>query len=248
MNILLLDIETAPNLAYVWGLWQQNIAINQIEASSHVLCWSAKWFGQDRVHFDSIKKSDRMKMLSRIHTMLDRADAVVHYNGKKFDIPTLNKEFVINGFSPPSPYKQIDLLQVCRRAFRFESNKLDYVTQSLGIGQKVRHEGHDLWVKCMKLDREAWKRMEEYNRHDVVLLERLYVQLRPWIQSHPNLGTFEDYPCCTNCGSDSVHRRGYAVTRVMKYPRFQCRDCGTWFRGNKSVSSHRGEKYVPIVG
>jgi len=247
MNILLLDIETAPNLAYVWGLWQQNVATNQIEASSYVLCWAAKWYGQEKIHFDSIKRSGRMKMLTRIHTMLDRADVVVHYNGVKFDIPTLNKEFLINKLGPPAPYKQVDLLQVCRKAFRFESNKLDYVSQTLKIGQKVRHEGHELWVKCMKLETEAWRRMETYNRQDVVLLEALYKQLVPWINKHPNHGTFEDYPCCVNCGAETIQRRGFAVTRVMKYPRFYCSSCGSWFRGNKSISTYKKEKFVSIV-
>ena len=46
---------------------------------------------------------------------------------------------------------------------RFDSNKLDYVSKYLGIGEKVRHEGHELWVKCMEKDNAAWKRMKEYN-------------------------------------------------------------------------------------
>ena len=29
-RILLLDIETAPNKVYVWGMWNQNIAANQV--------------------------------------------------------------------------------------------------------------------------------------------------------------------------------------------------------------------------
>lgn len=248
MNILLLDIETAPNLAYVWGLWQQNIATNQIEASSYVLCWTAKWHGQDKVHFDSIKRSGQLRMLTRIHTMLDRADVVVHYNGKKFDIPTLNKEFLLNKMAPPAPYKQVDLLRVCKQAFRFESNKLDYVSQYLKIGQKVRHEGHELWVKCMRGDREAWKRMEAYNRQDVILLEKLYHELLPWIDKHPNRATFEDVQCCTNCGSEEFQRRGYAVTRMMKYARYQCKNCGSWFRGNKAISRPTGEKFASIAG
>jgi len=34
MQILLLDIETAPNTAHVWGLWNQNVSLNQLMESS----------------------------------------------------------------------------------------------------------------------------------------------------------------------------------------------------------------------
>ena len=44
-RVLLFDIETAPILAHVWGLWDNNVALNQIIADWHVLSWSAKWLG-----------------------------------------------------------------------------------------------------------------------------------------------------------------------------------------------------------
>lgn len=246
MKILLLDIETAPNTVYAWGLYDQNIGSNQVEESSYILCWSAKWWGEREIKFDSVQKSGKSKMLWRIHKLLDEADAVIHFNGRKFDIPVLNKEFIKDGLKPPSPYKQIDLYQECKRGFRFESNKLNYVSDALAIGQKVRHEGFDLWVKCMKGDKPAWKKMERYNRGDVRLLEALYKKLLPWINRHPNIGAYEDIRCCPSCGGAKVQQKGYTVTLIMKYPRMHCQECGKWFRGNKSVSHRGGERYVTI--
>lgn len=231
MKILLLDIETAPNLAYVWGLWQQNVSINQIEAAGYVLCWSAKWLGSKELIFDSVKKSGKKRMLARIHKMLDEADAVIHYNGVKFDIPTLNKEFIKSGMNPPSPYKNIDLLPVCKRQFRFESNKLDYVASSLGLGNKVKHQGFELWVKCISGEEKAWQQMEKYNRHDVVLLEKLYYKIRPWIHNHPNMAAHDDIDGCPKCGSSKYQARGTATSRARKYRRYQCTSCGGWFHG-----------------
>lgn len=247
MNILLLDIETAPNLAYVWGLFKQNISPNHVANSSYVLCWSAKWYGKGSgMFFDSIYKSKPLAMLHKIHTMLARADAVVHYNGTKFDIPTLNKEFIKYDLNPPSPYHQIDLYLAVKKQFRFESNKLDYIAKNLNIGEKVRHEGHELWVKCMEKDPAAWKKMEEYNRGDVVLLEKLYKRMLPWISSHPNHGAYEDTLCCPNCGNENYQRSGIRVTRLFRYPRYHCRDCGSYFRGNKTESPRMKERFVGI--
>ena len=247
MRILLLDIETAPNKVYSWGLWDQNIATNQVQETSYILCWAAKWYGEKQIHFDSVRRSGQRNMLGRMHKMLDEADIVVHYNGLKFDIPTLNKEFISLGFAPPAPYKQVDCLKEVKRMFRFQSNKLDFVSQALEIGAKVQHEGFELWVKCMDGDEAAWKRMEKYNRGDVKILETLYTRLRPWIDKHPNSGAFEDIPCCPKCGSEKYQHRGYAVTQMMKYPRYQCQSCGGWFRGNKSISLRKQERMANIV-
>jgi hypothetical protein len=235
MKILLLDIESSPNVAHVWGLWQQNVGINQLMESSYVLCWAAKWLGEDEIFFDSVHQSKPKKMLKGIYDLLDAADAVIHYNGTKFDIPTLNKEFLLHSYAPPSPYKQIDLLRVARSQFRFPSNKLDYVAQRLGLGSKQEHEGHDLWVKCMNGDKDAWKRMESYNIQDVVLLESLYCRLLPWIKSHPNHNLYADSTVCPTCAGSRLQKRGTAVSSTGTYQRYQCRDCGSWSQSTKAI-------------
>lgn len=239
MKILLLDIETAPNLVHVWGLWQQNVGINQIMAAGYTLCYAAKWYKEKPVMFDSVFKSEPKDMIQGVHSLLDEADAVVHFNGRKFDIPTLNKEFVMYGMAPPSPYKQIDLLQTSRSQFKFPSNKLDYVSQQLGLGSKVKHMGHELWVKCMAGDAKAWKEMEKYNKQDVVLLESLYDRFMPWIKSHPNHSLYESIECCINCGSNKLQKRGYARTQAGTYERFQCQSCGRWMKGRTNIAERK---------
>ena len=88
MKTLLLDLESAPNTAHVWGLFNTNVSTKQLMESSYVLCWAAKWLGSDKVIFSSVQKTDPKEMLGKIHALLDEADAVIHYNGTKFDIPT----------------------------------------------------------------------------------------------------------------------------------------------------------------
>ena len=238
MKILLLDIETSPNTAYVWGLWKQNISLSALQESSTVLCWAAKWLGEKEVMFDSVYQSKPEKMAKRIHALISEADAVVHYNGTKFDIPTLNKEFLLHGMEPPAPYKQIDLLRTMRSQFRFPSNKLDYVADKLGFGNK--HEtSFQLWIDCMNNDPKAWKQMERYNKHDVILLEKVYKRVLPWIKSHPNhnLHSGEQH-VCPNCGGTKIQRRGTARTISGSYQRYQCQDCGTWSRSTKTDVTH----------
>ena len=188
-------------------------------------------------------------MLKEIHKLLDEADVVIHYNGKKFDIPTLNKEFLLHGLTPPAPYKQIDLLKEVRSNFKFISNKLDYVAQALKLGQKVKHKGHQLWVDCMAGKEDAWQQMEEYNIQDVELLEKLYDSLKPWIKSHPNHGLYGevfDSHVCPNCSSGKLRRRGYAYSNTYRYQRYQCTDCGKWSRGAKSLGPKVENKVIGL--
>lgn len=236
MKILILDIETAPNTAHVWGLWNNDVSINQLLESSYVMCWSAKWYGEKKVMFSSVYETTQKKMLESIYKLLDEADVVCHYNGTKFDVPTLNKEFLLAGMTPPSPYRQIDVLDIVRRRFRFPSNKLDYVAQRMGLGKKFEHEGHTLWIRCMSNDANAWRIMKKYNMRDVTLLEKVYDRLLPWITNHPNRALYDiNHPAhsCPNCGSKNVQKRGVAVTTMTKYQRYRCNRCGAWSRGEK---------------
>lgn len=232
MKTLLLDIETAPHRVYAWGLWDQNIALNQIEEPGYTLCWAAKWYKDPEIGFSSVFDDGRKLMLQLIWKMLDEADAVIHYNGTKFDIPTLNQEFLSEGLGKPSPYKQIDLLRTARKQFRLPSNKLDYVSKYLGLEGKHHHKGMELWRGCMQGSERAWDTMRKYNIQDVRLLESVYDRMLPWIDGHPNVALYGGLavPVCTKCGSRHLHRRGLAYTQTMIYQRFQCQDCGSWMR------------------
>lgn len=248
MKILGIDIETSPNTVHVWGLFNQNVGLNQILDTSRVLCFAYKWFNEPttKTVFVSEHEEGREKMLKTAWKLLDEADAVVHYNGAYFDIPSLNKEFLKLGLLPPSPYKQIDLLQTIRKNFKFVSRKLEHVLIDLNIGKKVEHEGHTLWTKCLAGDEEAWKNMKQYNIGDVDEMEKLYIRVLPWISNHPNHALYmdSDRPVCPNCGSDNLQSRGYYRTKTQQYRRFACTDCGSWTRERHTMVSASKRKNI----
>lgn len=243
-KILTIDIETSFHKAAVWALWDQNVSLAQLREASQVICWAAKFIGHKGVEFRSDHHDGHERSIARIHDLLDQADIVVHYNGKAFDVKHLNREFLLAGLQPPSPYKQVDLLTEVRRNFKFASNKLNYVAQQLGIGKKTEHSGQELWNKCIyDNDKKAWNTMREYNIQDIQLNEDLYYALLPWLK-HPNVALYSDSAddVCPTCGCRDLIRRGFALTNAGKYQRFKCRKCGSWSRGKKrvdAVSIHR---------
>ncbi len=239
MKTLILDIETAPNTVFSWGLFKQNIAINQIVKPSYLLCWAAKWHNKPKVHFRSLYHHDKDKMLRDAYALLEQADAVVHFNGERFDIPVLNQEFALMGWPRPSSFAHIDLLKVVRQQFRLPSNKLAFVAHHFGLGEKAAANVFELWEACMAGKAWAWKEMKAYNIHDIILTERVYDRLLPWITQHPNHGLEFDAPVCVNCGGHSLERRGMARTKTMEYQRYQCKDCGSWSRDRLAEKKDR---------
>jgi DNA polymerase elongation subunit (family B) len=242
INVLLLDIETAPHVAYVWSLFDTYVPIDRVVSSGYTLCFSAKWLHERETRFHSVQKDGMKGMLKAAHALLDEADVVIHYNGKKFDIPTLQREFVKAGMRPPSPFHQVDLYHVVRKQFRFASNKLDFVAQELGLPTKVAHKGMKLWRECMAGVAAAWKTMERYNRRDTNILSALYKRLLPWIPTHPNVALWmeeTEEPKCRHCGSTHLRFKGYKRTSVLSYKQYVCLDCGTWQRSRQSTGKRK---------
>lgn len=242
-RILLLDIETAPSLGYAWAKWDTNII--EFTRDWYILCFGYKWLDETGVTVKSLpeykgyKKSlhDDKALMADLWALLDEADIIVAHNGDSFDIKKINARFLVHGLTPPSTYKTVDTLKVARKYFRFESNKLNDLGKTLGVGAKLPHIGFALWKGCMDGDAAAWEVMTQYNAQDVSLLEEIYLRLRPWASTHPDVSLYgdtdgkPDSPQCPNCGSHHIQRRGMAVARTRRYQRLNCQACGTWFSG-----------------
>lgn len=181
MKILLLDIETTPMQVYTWGLWDQNIGINQIIKHTEMMCFGAKWLGKKQVTFKSVHHHGKKEMLETLHKMMDEADILVGWNSAAFDHKHIRREFLEAGLAPPSETKDLDLMSVVKANFLFPSNKLDYVAQKLGVGAKVKHSGFELWLECMEGNDKSWREMKKYQIQDVELLDKLYDVLLPWL-------------------------------------------------------------------
>jgi DNA polymerase elongation subunit (family B) len=239
MKILHIDLETSPMSAHIWELKQRGwIPADRIIDTSRTLCAAYKWEGEKNVSFMSewdISEEGAFFMVERLHRLMDEADAVVTYNGNRFDIPTLNKEFVMHGLPPPSPYKSIDLFRTVKSKFRFPSSSLGYVSKALGLGGKADTGGFQLWLDVADGIPKARKAMENYNRQDVVLLEKLYKHLLPWIPNHPNRSHHSGTHCCPSCGGTSLQARGYSMSAIGKRQRYQCNSCGRWSQDTQAI-------------
>jgi RNase_H superfamily len=229
-KILVLDIETRPAVAYVWRTFKENIGYEQVLEPGGMICFAAKFVDDPEVHFYSEWTHGHAEMVRKAHELISEADAVVTYNGDKFDLPKLQGEFLLDGLAPPPPVTSIDVIKHIRK-MGFLLNRLAFIGPLLRVGQKVKHEGFELWANVLKGDEKAQKKMEKYNIQDVVLLEKLYKKILPYIKNHPHLG--KEARGCGACGSNKVQSRGHRRTKYFRIQRLQCTSCGSWQDGTR---------------
>lgn len=245
-KILILDIETAPLLANIWGIWNQNINLDNIHSDWFMLTWAAKWLFEKKVYSakvtptEAIKQDDK-RIVKSLISLLNKADIVVTHNGDRFDLPRINTRALIHKIERPLPYQSIDTLKVAKRKFAFTSNKLDYINQQLGLPKKTE-TGMQLWRDCFVGKKAGLLNMETYNINDVRIHEETYLRMRSWITPHPNIGLFiiDEHEHCPSCGSKELKMQGkYYATSMNVYETFRCINCGGVGKKRKASAKSR---------
>lgn len=242
LKVLLWDIETLPNIAVSFGVWDQNLSPAAILNTTSICSVSFKWLGGGKVWNRSIRDyegwannpHDDQKLVSDVKKDLEQADVLIHHNGDKFDIKFLNARLLANGLTGLPKIQTIDTYKVAKSKFYLNSNKLDYLAKLLGVEQKLPMTMAD-WIGVINGSTKAVAKMEQYNSQDVLVLEEVYERLRSFIPSHPNFNLLQESDdSCPTCGSKKLEKRGFHYTRTSKKQRFCCKSCGSWSHSGKS--------------
>jgi hypothetical protein len=249
-KILLFDIETAPMKTWVWGIRDQFIGHFQIDKEWFVLSWAAKWLFGDTIMYDCVTpaeslQQDDSRMLTGMYNLIEEANILIAHNAARFDVRKLSYRFIVNGFSPPSPYSIIDTLKQAQKQFAASSHKMDHLTKTFGLSQKDE-TNFKLWIDCCEGSRKALDYMLKYNISDVKALEGLYLFIRPWITSHPNVAMLMGIEgnACGHCGSKELN------WGINPYPTPQgsfeacrCMDCGAICKRRTSAITKEERSY-----
>jgi hypothetical protein len=257
-RVLVIDIETAPLESYTWGIWEQNVGLEQIKTEWTILSYAGKFLDSKEVFFNHTggrgakKVRDDKPLMGELWNLLNTADVVVAQNGISFDIKKINSRLSIHGFGPYSPVRVVDTLRVARKHFGHTSNKLAWMSKHLTPQtKKSEHKkfpGFELWKECLADNPAAWKEMGKYNKQDVLATEQVYLKQLPWISNHPNVASYslrEDL-VCPKCSSTKLQARGFSVTNAGKYQRVQCQDCGGWSKGKTNLLTQDKRKSLLV--
>lgn len=256
-RILVIDLETAPNIAHIWGFFKQNVSLEQVLANDFIMSYAYKELGSEGAvcisasdcytQSNSIEKRRYKQFIRGLRDVCDSADVLIVHYGKRFDIPWIIGQCVEYGVKPPSPFKVVDTCVEARKVFRLPSYKLDYLTKRFKCSKKSPHKkfpGHTLWAQCLAGNAEAWEEMEKYNLNDVLILEELYDKIRAYLPARFNFGVYQDSDnmACPVCGGHHLHKRGFYHTNVSRFQRYVCNDCGSWSRGRTNLLTKEKRK------
>lgn len=227
---LFFDIETSPNIGLFWEAgYKKNIDYSNIIKERAIICICYKWEGEKEIYslnWDS-KQCDK-KMLQKFIEVANLSDEMVGHNGDKFDLSWIRTRCLFHRISMFPTYTTIDTLKVARSKFRFNSNRLNYIADYLGMGQKIKTD-FGMW-KAISLDncKKSMEKMIKYCKKDVKLLEDVFLVLRSHMAPKTHYGVVfgGDRGSCPECGSDELVRRGTRATATgLRKVQLQCKVC-----------------------
>lgn len=233
-KILVFDIETAPMEAYVWGLYDQNVGLNQVKKDWAIIAWAAKWVdGNKVIYMDTRNKKDPRddkQIVKELIKLFEQADLAITHNGDKFDFRKVYARALVHGLPPSSKPRSTDTYKESRKVFGLTSHKLEYMSEIINKKyKKLKHNnypGMELWKAALSGDKKAWKEMEEYNANDVLATEELFLTLRGWIKMHNMSNIYDDAKLRCLCGSSDLYKKGFIHTDNGKFQGYKCRECG----------------------
>ena len=239
LKTIIYDLEVSPCIGWFWQTGTQYIGAHNIRESGKIICVSYRfthWKKGVVKHLVWDKKQCDKKLVKDFYEIAKSADLIVGHNGDGFDKKWLNARLAYHHLPTLSHVNTEDTLKQVRREFKLPSYRLDFLCKYFNIGGKLATSS-DLWTgvvfdKCKK----KLKQMVQYCDNDVLILAELYNRLYPYVQHKYNRAVLENKPdICPKCGSNETKLEGFAYTKVGKYQRKSCKNCGTWFRNGRNL-------------
>lgn len=213
-----------------------------------ILCIGYKWLGNPKVHVPTILQYSKNNFLDdkglvqSFSEVYNSADYSCGHYAQRFDVPMIQSKLIKYGLPPLAPVPLIDTWRVVRDNLKLHSNRLATIQEFLGCKHAKTGINFDDWLQAAHGNKKALKEVVEHCRLDVLVLEEVFLKLRPLMKNEPARRLFTDTPngSCISCGSNKIQARGYQVAKTRKFQRFQCQSCGKWQRQNKAASSQLG--------
>ena len=240
---LFFDIETSPNIVFSWRVgYKIRINHENIIKERAIINICYKWAGQKTVHSLTWDKNQNDKqMLKKFLKVFNEADEVISHNGNRFDIRWVRTRCIKHGIKMmPNPVS-IDTLQSARLGFNFNSNSLNYIAKFLGLGEKLHHEGFNMWKNIvLKNDKQALVAMVRYCKQDVVLLERVWDKMNSYVKAKSSIA--DTTRMCPECNGNMKISKHRITAAGHKQVQLQCEDCGKYH--TPARSRYENEKII----
>jgi DNA polymerase elongation subunit (family B) len=220
---LYLDIETSPNIVYTWNIgYKVNISYENIIKERSIICVAYKFTGEkvNCLAWDSKQNDERI--VQTLAKLFLRADEVIAHNGDRFDIAWIRTHCLKYNI-PLIPLITLDTLKIARNQFRFNSNRLDYIAQYLGLGKK-KETNFKLWKEVVDGNKKSLKKMVAYCKNDVLLLEKVWNRFSPYVKAKVSIS--ENRKKCPDCEGKMEICKHRVMASGAKVTQLHCLTCG----------------------
>jgi|GEM_PF-445223 len=242
---LFFDIETSPNIVASWRVgYNLQIGPDNILQERAIICICYKWANESKVHSLTWNRGDDKQMIIDFVEIMNSADEIIGHNSDKFDVKWVKTRALIHGIDHLPSYQTVDTLKLARSNYLFNSNKLDYIGQVLGVGKKMDAGGFKTWKSIfIDHDEKALDKMVKYCKIDVIRLQQIYDKMNPHTKhkTHVAVALGKSNLDCPNCGSNNVLEQGFRYLATgTKRRKKQCKDCGKHY----TVCVHKKDEFV----
>ena len=247
MNRLFWDIETSPNLAYIWRPgYKISVSHDNIFKERAIICICYKWEKEKKVHTLVWDKGCDIELCKEFMDVMEQADEMVAHNGDRFDIKWLRARCLKHDLGVPKDVTTVDTLKLSRSKFELNSHRLDYIAKYL-LGYGKIETSFGLWKNIIEKNCEkSMAHMVRYCKRDVKILQEVYKYIVKYTKMKTHVGVLEgqDGWTCPCCGSSNVIRNGKKVGATgISRQRMHCQDCGHMY----CISQANTKKYAEHI-
>lgn len=233
----IVDLETSPWGALCYGTTYEPVVV-KINFFETILSMAHRVYGEKTCYYVAQNKlkgykkgvvNDRDLMIE-ISKIINEYDYIVGHNLDQFDIKMIKERIMFHRLPPIKDIICLDTKKLMKSMTKLPNNKLDTLTQFLGNGGKLKHNGTDLFIGCMNGDEKSWKVNEKYNKQDVNITYKDLEDLMPYIKLTNPQKVFTsditcDNPLCLSNHLTKSKKRKVAGGWRMQY---QCQKCGSY--------------------
>jgi hypothetical protein len=228
-RILIFDLEVSTKIVHTYQMWDTSIPADRVIQDAYILSYSAKFLGEDTIYYLDTRYSPGcdLHILEALSYLINQATHLCGHNLKSFDLPTLRSRMIQKKVDPIPDLPILDTLKICKKLFKFTSNKLSEVAKYLGVEtMKDDHKdfpGISLFTEAMNGNIKAFESMENYCKTDVIVTELILNKLMPWdkdINFQSNYGR-----AICSCGSVKFIKNGYRFYKQSKNQMYKCVKC-----------------------
>jgi DNA polymerase elongation subunit (family B) len=246
--IYVIDIETSPAKVQMYGNIYEPVVVKILEFEQ-ILSIAIRKFGENKSRYigqNTIKGykpgvNNDKNLLIKITEELKDADFIVGHNLDDFDVKKIKERIMFHRLPPFPEIPSLDTKKLIKSSSKLPSNKLDHVTQFLGNGGKISHNGVGLFTACADGDKKAWKVNEEYNKRDVDITYKDLEDIMPYVKLPNTYSRINADINCSNVLCLSTHLTKSKLRRVTNgwKQQYQCTDCGKYTTDSKTIKDEK---------